>query len=184
MAKLRLLNVGGSTKKIPLGPPYDGMDIEHVLLDIAAGPGVDLIWDARDLDRFNGATYDVVYCSHNLEHFSVKDFPQVLKGFFHVLRPGGIVDIRVPNMLAAIKMTLERNLDLDDTLYVSPGGPISLHDMMYGFGEYVKSGNEFMQHKCGFSPKTLERALTATGFINVRTDGSTLNLVACGVKPQ
>jgi ubiquinone/menaquinone biosynthesis C-methylase UbiE len=181
--QFKLLNVGGGTKQIPLEPPWCNVPVEHLLLDIAAGPGVDYIWDARDLDRFTEDSFDVIYCSHNLEHFSVKDYPQVLKGFFHVLRPGGAVDIRVPNIQGAMEEMVRRGVELDDTAYVSAAGPISYHDMLYGYGEYVKNGNQYMQHYVGFSPRTLERALVAQGFKLLKTEFTPFNIVCLAQKP-
>jgi len=180
--RFKLLNVGGGTKKIPLGAPYESMNIEHLLLDIVPGPGVDYAWDARDLDRFTETSFDIVYCSHNLEHFSVKDYPQVLKGFHHILKPGGLVDIRVPNIQGAMEEMIKRNCELDDTAYVSQAGPISYHDMLYGYSEYVKHGNAYMQHYVGFSKRTLAQALLNAGFKILRVESGPFNLMIIGQK--
>ena len=182
--RMKLLNVGGGTKQIPLEEPWHSLiPVEHLLLDIAPGPGVDYTWDARDLDRFTETSFDVVYCSHNLEHFSVKDYPQVLKGFFHILREGGVVDIRVPNIQGAMEEMVKRGVELDDTAYVSPAGPISFHDMLYGYGEYVKNGNQYMQHYVGFSTRTLERALVQAGFKMLKTEFTPFNICCLAQKP-
>ncbi|HET9736059.1 MAG TPA: hypothetical protein VFP62_12375, partial [Burkholderiales bacterium] len=63
----KLLNVGGNTKDIPLPENYRGW--ENVLLDIDARGNPDVLCDARELTKLAGATYDAVYCSHNLEHY-------------------------------------------------------------------------------------------------------------------
>lgn len=62
----KVLNVGGNTKAIPLPPEYAGW--EHVLLDIDPKGNPDVVCDARELTTLPSATYDAIYCSHNLEH--------------------------------------------------------------------------------------------------------------------
>lgn len=61
----------------------------------------DVVCDARQLSQLPRATYDAVYCSHNLEHYYRHDVPKVLAGFSHVLKVGGFVHIIVPDMGAA-----------------------------------------------------------------------------------
>jgi SAM-dependent methyltransferase len=157
------LNVGGGDKKIPVPPHYHGW--KHDLLDIAARKGVDVVCDARELGRFPPARYDAVYCSHNLEHHYRHDVDRVLRGFAHVLKPGGFAEIRVPDIGALIRLVAERGADLDDTAYAGPSGPVSAHDMLWGYGpELAKSGEHHYAHKCGFTRDSLVRALSDAGF--------------------
>lgn len=166
----RVLNVGGNSKGVPLPDRYAGWD--HVLLDIDPRPGVDLVMDARNLretpDLADG--FDAVYCSHNLEHYHAHDIPTVLSGFSKVLRPGGSVDIRVPDM-SAVFAKLAGGAELDDEAYVSPAGPILYRDMIYGYGKEIEqSGNDFFAHKTGFTKERLAKVLTDAGFENVSVD--------------
>ena len=51
---------------------------------------------------------------------------------------------------------VEKNLDIDDFLYQSPEGPITVRDVIYGYGaEIERSGNDFYAHKTGFTKKSL-----------------------------
>ena len=60
---------------------------------------------------------------------------------------------------------LERNLDIDEPLYLSTAGPISTRDVIYGYGaEIERTGNDFFAHKTGFTPTSLQRVLNAAGF--------------------
>ena len=158
-----VLNVGGGSRKIPLPAHYAGW--EQVLLDIQAGEGVDIVCDGRELGRFAGGRYDAVYCSHNLEHYHLHEVPQVLGSFLHVLRSDGFAEIRVPDIGAVIHAIAENNLTLHAELYRAPAGPISVHDVIYGFGRQIeRSGNPFYAHKCGFTPDSLVLALKQAGF--------------------
>jgi hypothetical protein len=56
-------------------------------------------------------------------------------------------------------------MDVDDFLYQSPAGPITVRDVIYGYGvEIEQSGNDFFAHETGFSPKSLTKILNESGF--------------------
>lgn len=159
----RVLNVGGNTKAIALPPQY--ADYEHLLLDINPRGGADLVCDARELATLAPSQFDAIYCSHNLEHYHRHEVPKVLAGFLHVLKPDGFAQIRVPDLQAVMQATLERRRDLEDTLYVSPSGPITVLDVIYGLGsEIERSGNDFYAHKTGFTNASLNRLVQRAGF--------------------
>jgi len=54
---------------------------------------------------------------------------------------------------------------LDEVAYVSPGGPITPRDMLYGYAPYIAGGNVFMTHKTGFTARTLCLELERAGFV-------------------
>jgi predicted SAM-dependent methyltransferase len=158
-----VLNVGGGDKNIPIPAHYSGW--AQVLLDIQPAPGVDLVHDARRLAELQSATFDAVYCSHNLEHYYPHEVPLVLAGFHHVLKNDGFAEIRVPDIPAVMRHAVARDMDLDDVLYESPAGPISVHDVIYGYGREIESsGEDYYAHKRGFTHKSLLAALQQAGF--------------------
>jgi ubiquinone/menaquinone biosynthesis C-methylase UbiE len=159
----RVLNVGGGSKEIPIPAHYDGWD--HVLLDIDPKQKPDVVCDARELSSLPAELYDAIYCSHNLEHYWRHDLQRVLTGFHHVLRAHGFVQVVVPDVRAAIEEMARRGTDLDDFLYDSDAGPISVNDVIYGSGKIIAmSGSDFMAHKNAFSPKSLSAVLGQAGF--------------------
>lgn len=158
-----VLNVGGNDRGIALPPIYDGW--RQLWLDIDPSVAPDLLCDARELHTLDGDRFDAVYCSHNLEHYYRHEVPGVLQGFRHVLKPTGFAHIRVPDLATVMKTALARGLDLDDVLYESGAGPITVLDVLYGHGDEIEaSGNDFFAHKTGFTPKRLYRVLQAAGF--------------------
>jgi hypothetical protein len=170
---MRVLNVGGNTKAIPLPARYEGW--EHVLLDIAPGPDVDIVCDARDIGKMASQMdieelFDVVLCSHNLEHYYAHDVVPVLVGFRRTLAlTTGEVHIVVPNIGQLIVEMVEHKIDLDDVLYMSPAGDITPLDVLYGWGKEIEeSGNPFFAHKTGFTARRLHRVLEAAGFRDVK----------------
>ena len=159
----KLLNVGGNSKEIPLPPQYRGFD--HVLLDIDPQVLPDIVCDARELHKLQEAQFDAIYCSHNLEHYYRHDVSKVLSGFLHVLKSGGFAHITVPDIYQVMRATIDRGLDIDDVLYESVAGQITVLDVLYGYSaEIERSGKEFFAHRTGFTQKSLAAALKRAGF--------------------
>ena len=177
----RVLNVGGNSKAIPIPPHYDGW--EHHLLDIDPAGKPDIVCDARAMTTLAPAGYDAVWCSHNLEHYWRHDLPKVLAGFLHVLKDEGYAEIRVPDMKSVFEEMLKRGMDIDDVLYESPAGPITVNDVIYGYGRKIaESGVDFYAHKNGFTHRSLVAALKAAGFAGVFTGSFPFEVSALAFK--
>jgi hypothetical protein len=177
----KVLNVGGNSKKIKLPPHFDGY--EHLLLDIDPRGAPDIVCDARQLASLEPRQFDAIYCSHNLEHYYQHDVQKVLAGFLHVLKPEGFAQIRVPDIQAVMRTAVEKGLDIDDVLYVSPAGPIRVVDVLYGYAvEIERSGQDFFAHKTGFTQKSLIAALRRAGFTTVYSGAGGLEVVAWAFK--
>jgi len=176
-----LLNVGGHSKAIALPGQYQ--QFRQLLLDIDPKGSPDIVCDARRLTELEAAGFDAVYCSHNLEHYYRHEVPQVLAGFLHVLKPGGFAHIRVPDILAVMRKTVENELDLEDTLYQAKAGPIMVLDVLYGYSvEIERSGRDFYAHKTGFSEKSLLNALKKAGFSHIYMGLGNLEINAVAFK--
>jgi len=159
----KVLNVGGNSKAIAIPKHFEGW--AHDLLDVDPRGKPDILCDARMLATLAPNLYDAVYCSHNLEHYYPHDGARVLQGFKHVLNSAGFAEIRVPDIASVMRACVERNMDVNDVLYVSPGGPISACDVLYGWEREIReSGNDFYAHKTGFTAKALTATLERAGF--------------------
>jgi hypothetical protein len=63
---------------------------EHTGIDVAAGPGVDVVASARQFaDRFLSPPYDVVYACDVLEHD--REYPTTLCAMVRLCKPGGLI---------------------------------------------------------------------------------------------
>ncbi len=159
----KVLNVGGNSKAISLPDQYAGW--EQYLLDIDPTGNPDIVCDARELTTLAADQYDAIYCSHNLERYFHHDVAKVLAGLSHVLKPAGHVYICVSDVGELMRRAVLESLDLDDTLYQSGLGPISVRDVIYGYGPKIESGEEGkFAHKTGFTRKTLIEVLAGCGF--------------------
>ncbi len=183
MTRKKVLNVGGNSKDIPLPDIYK--DWEQVWLDIDPSVNPDVLCDARELTKLQPNAYNAIYCSHNLEHYFRHDVKKVLAGFLHVLKKDGFAHIRVPDMAAVMRDFVEKDMDINDTLYISPAGPISIQDVMYGWGlEIERSGNDFFGHKTGFTESSLIATLIDSGFYQVYTGTGAWEIAAFAFKEE
>jgi len=137
------------------------------------------------LSSLPGYVYDAVYCSHNLEHYYRHEVSTVLSGFFHILKDDGFAHIRVPDMGDLMRTVVQKGLDIDDFLYQSPAGPITVRDVIYGYGvEIERSGKNYYAHKTGFTQNSLLVMLQEQGFSRVFTSSSNLEIVALAFKHE
>jgi hypothetical protein len=161
-----VLNVGGGSKQIPIPEHYAGWN--HLLLDVDPAGGPDIVCDARKLTSLSASEFNAIYCSHNLEHYYQHDVHKVLRGFLHLLLPDGFAEIRVPDMRIVMERFVNGNMDIEDVLYNSAAGPITIRDVIYGWAEQIeKSGVDFYAHKTGFTSTSLKAVLRKAGFATV-----------------
>lgn len=178
-----VLNVGGNSKDIEIPECFNSW--QHILLDIDPQAKPDVLCDARDLWKMPARSYDAIYCSHNLEHYYTHDVIKVLKGFRLVLKKDGFVYIRVPDLLSVFRVMLEKGIDINDPLYQSPSGAISINDVIYGYQRQIEnSGNDFYAHKTGFTEKSLTKILADNGFYAVVTNVSNYEIKAIAFMSQ
>jgi len=154
----------------PLPAWLSGFD--EVRMDINPDCNPDIV--ASMVDMGEVGPFDAIYCSHALEHLYPHDVPVALGEFLRVLKPGGHAMVFVPD--------LEGVAPTNEPLFVSHSGPISGHDMYYGFGPYVAT-NPYMAHHTAFVRETLEQAFNDAGFSrSVVNRLSCYNLMAAAVK--
>ena len=110
VAQRRVLNVGGQSRAIQLPSAYTGF--EQVLLDLDPNVGADIVLDVRELTSLAPHQFDAVYCSHNLEHLRKHEVPVVLAGFLHVLKPGGLAQIIVPDLQELMVVCVQQGIAL------------------------------------------------------------------------
>jgi len=136
----------------------------EIRLDIDPAVAPDIVGSITAM-AVGDAAVDAVWSSHNLEHLHAHEVPAALREFRRVLRSGGFALIAVPDLQQVAALVAE---DRMGPAYVSPAGPITPLDMLYGFGAAIANGNRFMAHCTGFTARSLEAALAQAGFAPVR----------------
>jgi predicted SAM-dependent methyltransferase len=181
---LTVLNAGsGYYAPERLHPAFRGPAWREIRLDIDPRARPDVIGSVTDMSRIADASFDAVWCSHNLEHLHSYEVPKALSEFRRVLRPHGFALITSPDLQAIAQLVVDGKLE--EVAYQSPAGPITPLDMLFGLSTAIEAGNLFMAHKTGFTADRFGRVLLAAGFVEVFvTKGTFFDLWALGLMPE
>ena len=120
-------------------------------IDPACNP--DIVASITDLGGIG--QFDIVLCSHTLEHVYHHEVPIALAEFRRVLVDGGHAVMLVPD--------LEDVRPTNEIIGEAPGLQITGLDLIYGLSSCVAQSPHWA-HKTGFTQKTLTDAMTAAGF--------------------
>ena len=160
------LHVGcGPNYKDKTIPAFASDDWQEVRLDIDKSAKPDIVSSVLDLGIIDSDSFDAIFSSHNIEHVYTHEVPIMLKEFLRVLNKDGFFVVACPNLIPVARLIVDDKLT--EPAYVSPAGPISPLDILHGHGASIEQGNEFMTHKTGFTPKSLNAALLGAGFKSV-----------------
>jgi SAM-dependent methyltransferase len=118
-----------------------------------------------DLSAIRSASADAVWSAHCLEHLFAHEVPSAIGEFRRVLRADGFACIIVPDLQAIAHWIAGDRLH--ETIYRSPAGPVTAHDMLWGFGPAIASGHRAMAHRCGFTPTIFLQRLKGRGFAEI-----------------
>lgn len=146
-----ILNVGfGGQKLLDHMYTEDLSGYREISLDIDSKYNPDILADIYDISHIPNKFTDVAYSSHMIEHIHYFKVPSVIKELLRVVKDDGFVRFITPNMkTVAVRLASGNILD---TVYESPGGPISAMDMLYGSRYHThRHSSDFMVHKCGFT---------------------------------
>jgi len=151
-----------------LHPVFRGKDWDETRLDIDSQVKPDLVCSIHDMSSVvRSRTYDALWSSHNIEHLHAHQVANAFGEFFRVLKTDGFALIRCPDLEAVAEILLRQGPD--HAAYMSPAGPITALDMIYGHAASVARGNASMRHHTGFTAERLGRLLLEAGFVEIHT---------------
>ena len=136
-------------------------------LDIDESVQPDVTGTMTDMSAVATHSMDAIFSSHNIEHLYPHEVPVALAEFNRVLKSDGFAVITCPDLQSVCALVAQDRLT--EPAYVSPAGPITPLDILYGHRPPMARGNLFMAHRCGFTRKVLEGTLRASGFASVVT---------------
>lgn len=178
-----LLNVGcGPLHSTAL--PRHFAEWRQVRVDVDASVAPDIVADLTDLSAIPDGSADAVWASHCLEHLYEHQVKTALREIRRVLRWDGFLCVLVPDLQSIARLIAEDRLH--ETIYRAPAGPVTPHDMTFGFGPAIARGHTSMAHRCGFTPSGLQRSFAGVAFgeILIRRRPQTLELaVVARVSP-
>lgn len=159
-----VVNVGcGLPEHSPLPGYFAGWRELRVDIDPAVQP--DVVAELTDLAPIADGTAHAVWASHCLEHLYLHEVPTALAEFRRVLRDDGFLCVIVPDLqVVAAQVAADR---LHEPLYTSPAGPVTPHDMLYGYGPALAAGHHTMAHRSGFTPGLIGQCFQGARFAEI-----------------
>ncbi len=159
-----VINVGcGPVGSVKLPAIFQTWREIRVDLDPAVRP--DVVASATDLSAFPAGSAAAIWSAHCIEHLFAHDVTQALAEFHRVLADDGFACIIVPDLQTIAQYIVADRLH--EVLYTSPAGPVTAHDVLFGFGPALAQGRASMAHRCGFTPTVMLRRLDEAKFSEI-----------------
>src|SRR5262245_31661987 len=185
----RRLEIGPGTRRIP------GFETLNVL----PGAEVDYVWDATRRLPFETGSFDLVYASHILEHVPWYQTQPVLDEWARILKPGGSLEIWLPNGLKICQAFVDAELHGNN--YIHEDGWYRFNEerdpckwaagRIFTYGDGKGRLNHPNWHRALFSPRYLRQIMERAGLEGVHemdrrevrsTDHGWINLGMKGTK--
>jgi len=130
---------------------------EFKTCDIRDVPGVDYVCPAWEIEKFvQPNTVDEIFSRHMFEHLTFIQGEKVLEAWLNILKPGGIMEMRLPNMTFHINQWNTRS---------------NMEHAKAGFWGWQREGETEVWdvHKSGYDIQMLKELLIAKGYTNIRS---------------
>ncbi len=112
----------------------DSPRAEYLGLDVRPTCGVGVLADASRLP-FRDGSFIQVFSSHSLEHFGHRKVRSVLEEWVRILRPGGIFEVRCPDLRArALLFVLHPNWKNVVDIYGGQDDEFDFHKSGFSYG--------------------------------------------------
>jgi ubiquinone/menaquinone biosynthesis C-methylase UbiE len=160
----------GDTLRLDIGSGHAVRE-GYVRVDGDTLTNPDILCDVRKIPLEDSCA-DEVFASHILEHFAPTETFNVIMEWKRLLKPHGLITIKVPDVGHAMKGFLNGTL-----------GDCCLMKAVFGGDPLATS---FMAHKNLFWASKLERFLFITGFTDIKNETLEMSseLTFTGVKPN
>lgn len=135
------LNVGSGSSKIP----------DYLTIDLRKEYHPDFCEDIRTIE-FEPGSVDNIYCSHILEHFTLREAIDLVNKFHTWQKVGSKLYVAVPDMDAISKLIITGHRDF------------CLLGFLFGI---PVEGNLYF-HKWGYTRDTLVRLVTKPGYVLIK----------------
>lgn len=132
-------------------------------LDILPGENVDIVADIEQPLPIKDNSYDLIYMSHILEHVTWYNTVTVLKELLRILKPGGTIEIFVPDIDKIISAYQKGIIPDEWYKYNEEKNPF-----LWFVGRLFTYGTHDTDfHRAVFNKKHLKECLEKAGFVDV-----------------
>lgn len=162
-------------RRLEIGPGLERIkDFES--LNVIDGQNTDYISDLSKANLpFEDCIFDVIYCSHIMEHMPWYKIDEIFVELYRILKPNGVLEIWVPDGLKVCKNIIEFEENEIDNIYLD--GWYKLNEdkdpikwgsaRMFSYGDGLGNLNHHNWHRGMFTEKYLFRTFKNAGFYNV-----------------
>lgn len=162
----KFLHVGcGKNRKHQTTPHFALPPWREIRVDIDPSVEPDVVGTMTDMADVVSESADAVFSSHNIEHLYPHEVPLALAEFLRVLKDDGYLVLTCPDLKSISQLVADDKLT--EPAYVSPLGPITPLDVIYGYRPDLAAGNYYMAHRCGFTERVLVNTLEVAGFKSI-----------------
>lgn len=145
----KTLNIGAGKRTYKF---YPADDFECINFDERNIDGIDVIGDVRNLTMFEDEYFDYILASDIIEHFPIFETKNILTAWKRVLKVGGVIEFRMPNLREICRKYINGEHDTKLTSW-----------LLYGGQEY--SGNF---HYVGFDRVWFRSIVEPLGFVEIK----------------
>jgi len=125
---------------------------KFINIDVIPSRHIHYVRRIDNLSIFKDCSVDLIYASHCLEHFPFSAVPIILKEWYRVIKPKGILRLSVPDFDLLLNIYNETGHNIKNIIQPLMGG----------------QGSKYNFHYSVFNFKSLEAELYAIGFAEVR----------------
>lgn len=141
------LNIGAGGRRLP---GYTGVDV-------VPRPGADIIAPANKVPLEDGVAEEIL-AIHLVEHVHLWEAPGLLKEWFRLMAPGGLLVLELPDIVKCCRNIAEN--------YTMAGKHPDQAGLWGMYGD-PREKDPFMGHKWGYTFKTLSPMVAEAGFIKI-----------------
>ena len=159
-----LVNLGSGPKGSTYLPAMFA-NWRELRVDTDATAAPDLLADITDLSAIETGAVDAIWAAHCLEHLYLHQVGGAIAEMDRILAEDGFLCLIVPDLQVLGDYIV--NDRLHEVVYQSAAGPVTAHDILFGYGPYIAQGYGGMAHRCGFTPGLLVRELQKSPFAEI-----------------
>jgi hypothetical protein len=159
-----LVNLGSGPKDLAWLPAMFA-DWRELRVDSDPSAAPDLLADITDLSAIETGSIDAIWSAHCLEHLYLHQVGGAIAEMHRILADDGFMCLIVPDLQVLAEYIV--NDKLHEVVYQSAAGPVTAHDILFGYGPYIAQGHSRMAHRCGFTPGLLVRELQKSPFAEI-----------------
>lgn len=139
---------------------------EYINIDCRKTEATDIVAPAWDITEISEESVESIYSRHMLEHLDPDDARKALKHWINLLKPGGMLNIIVPDIEfhARQLLGLESSSFLDQTQHAFAA--------FWGWRDEARGGSREDSHRWGYIQSTLTAELEAAGFTAIQRETS------------